>query len=75
MSDDPASYPRDCRTCVHNTFYGVTNEWVSCSHQITVRKTPSWKEGDPAMVSYRTGDVPASEIRELAGCPTWERHA
>jgi hypothetical protein len=63
----------DCRTCAHNTYYGVTNEWVSCAHPITRAKTPDWKEGDPAMVSYRTGDVPASEIRELANCPTWEQ--
>lgn len=63
---------RDCRTCVHNTYKGIDTEWVHCAHPITLAKTPDWKEGDPQMVNYRTCDVPISEIRELANCPTWE---
>jgi hypothetical protein len=57
---------------VHNTYKTIGTEWVSCAHPITLKKLPDWKRGDPAMVNYRTGDVPISEIKELANCPTWE---
>jgi hypothetical protein len=64
----------DCRTCKYNTYYGVTNEWLSCSHPITLAKQPQWVEGDPAFVSYRTGDVNAEHADEFRDCPTWEKH-
>lgn len=63
----------DCRTCAHNIYRGIGTEWVSCAHPITVAKTPRWKEGDPQMVNYRTGDVPIADIGQLANCPTWEQ--
>ena len=64
----------DCRTCKHNTYGGnrAILGWVSCEHPVTVAKTPQWRQGDPAMVSYRTGDVPISQIHSLQDCPCWE---
>lgn len=65
----------DCRTCKHNSYRGLANSiadgWVSCVHPVTLAKEPKWEAGDPAMVSYRTGDVPVSQIHNLADCPTW----
>lgn len=64
----------DCRTCKHNSYYGVTNEWLSCSHPITLAKQPKWEEGDPEFVNFRTADVPAGWADMLANCAKWERH-
>ena len=63
----------DCRTCQHNSYIQQNNGWVNCHHPVTLAKQPKWTEGDPAMVSYRTGDVPLSQIAELDNCPTWEQ--
>lgn len=65
----------DCRTCIHNSYRelaSVNREWVSCSHPVTLLRGPQWEKGDPAMVSFRTGDVPMSQISELADCPTFQ---
>lgn len=64
----------DCRTCRHNT-YGDSpsiTDWVHCMHPVTAAKTPRWETDDPAMVGYRTGDVPVSQIHNLRDCPTFE---
>lgn len=65
---------RNCLTCKHNSYRGQAGikQWVSCCHPVSLAKTPRWEDGDPAMVSYRTGDVPISQIHELNNCPTWE---
>lgn len=64
---------RDCRTCVHNTYLGISvKDWVSCSHPITLRKMPQWEAGDPAFVNLRTGDLHISSIGDVGDCPTWE---
>ncbi len=63
----------DCRTCKHNSYIGIgESDWVTCNHPITLAKEPRWEKGDPAMVNYRTGDVPIREINNLQECPTFE---
>lgn len=64
----------DCRRCKYNSYVGTPaiKGWVDCGHPITWAKTPKWEKGDPAMVGYRTGDVPVSEIHNLLNCPTFE---
>jgi hypothetical protein len=71
QADEPRY--RDCRDCFHNSYLGhpLIDDWVSCSHPATLAKGPRWEKGDPAMVNYRTGDVPLSEILNLQDCPTW----
>lgn len=62
----------DCRTCVHNTYVGKdVGEWVSCSHPVTVSKTPKPEPGDPAWVNMLTGDVQWSRLDEVADCPCY----
>lgn len=65
---------RDCRTCRHNSYLGIESivGWFDCSHPITFEKRTRWANGDPAMVNYRTGDVPLSQIHHFAHCPAWE---
>ena len=65
---------RDCRTCKHNSYlYAIAiRGWFNCTHPITLRKGPDWEEGDPAMVNFRTADVPMEKIRDFQNCPTWE---
>lgn len=64
---------RDCRTCKHNTYIEHASiGWFDCSHPTTFEKRVRWEKGDPAMVEYRTADVPISEIDRFENCPTWE---
>jgi hypothetical protein len=63
-----------CRTCRHNTYGGSPQitEFVDCGHPITLDKTPKWKPGDPAMVSWRTADMHVRDLWQIMPCPTWE---
>lgn len=61
-----------CLTCRHNTYLGVTRDWVDCCHPLTIERGPKWQPGDPAMVNYRTSDVRTSRIDEIGECPTYE---
>lgn len=67
----------DCRTCRHNLYIGQPpiKDWVDCGHPVTFAKRVNWEKGDPAMVNYRTGDVPVREIHNLQECPTYEAAA
>jgi len=62
----------DCRTCKHNTYIWSVTDWVSCSHPVTLAKTPRHEPGDPAFVAMRTGDLRVENIADVADCPTWE---
>jgi hypothetical protein len=66
----------DCRTCIHNYYRNASKEtseaWFACSHPLTLERGPKWQPGDPAMVSYRTGDVRMKDIVGFANCPTYE---
>jgi hypothetical protein len=64
----------DCRTCKHNSYRKLISGagWVSCSHPVTLAKTPRWENGDPEFVNAMTGDIPIARISELQNCPTYE---
>lgn len=62
----------NCLTCKHNTYIGIKSDWFDCSHPITLELGVRWERGAPAMVDYRTSDVPASRVKELGNCPTYE---
>ena len=62
----------DCRFCSHNSYKNISKDWISCSHPVTLTKTPRWEKGDPAWVNMMTADVPVTQIENLADCPTFE---
>jgi hypothetical protein len=66
------SKDRDCRTCLHNSYIGVTSDWVSCGHPKTLAKVPRWEAGDPSFVNMLTGDIKIDLIDQMGDCPTWE---
>lgn len=66
----------DCRTCIYNTYKDLPhNDWVSCSHPVTLRKQPEPEAGDPAWVNAMTGDLKVEQMSAFGlaeGCPTYE---
>lgn len=64
-----------CLTCRHNTYREISTDWFDCCHPVTIARGPKWQPGDPAMVNYRTGDVPVSRIGEMGDCPAFEAFA
>lgn len=63
---------KNCLSCKYNPYYDFEKDWFDCVHPITIKRGPHWEKGDPAMVSYRTGDVRKKDIGDLHECPTWE---
>lgn len=66
----------NCRTCQHNTYSDIKDcDFVSCSHPITIRKTPRPEAGDPIWVNALTADMKISAMPSYSmdSCPTWER--
>jgi hypothetical protein len=63
----------DCRTCKHNTYIDIKDcSHVSCGHPITRAKEPRFATGDPAMVNFRTGDVPLRDLEYFQDCAAYE---
>jgi hypothetical protein len=66
----------DCRTCKHNTYIDIKNcSHVCCCHPVTIKKAVRWEKGDPAMVNFRTSDVPLRDIGYFQDCPAYEAAA
>lgn len=62
----------DCRNCDFNTYKDAgTSDWMSCCHPTAIRKLAKWEPGDPAIISYRTADVPIRDIQYMADCSAW----
>jgi hypothetical protein len=65
----------DCRTCKYNTYQNLKRcDAVSCSHPITLAKTPRYETGDPAWVNAMTADMFVSQMAgyQMDNCATWE---
>lgn len=63
----------DCRNCFHNTYRAIKDcTHFDCVHPVTLARGPRWQSGDPAMVNFRTSDVPLRDIEYFSDCPTWE---
>jgi hypothetical protein len=67
----------DCRTCQHNAYKNspAIADWISCSHPITLRKTPKPEAGDPLWVNAMTSDLKVAQMAAFhleEGCPTYE---
>jgi len=66
----------DCRTCKHNTYIDIKDcSHFCCCHPITLARGPKRQDGDPAMVDFRTSDVPLRDLEYFQNCPTYESAA
>lgn len=62
----------NCLTCKHNMYINLKVDWFDCSHPTVIARGSKWQAGDPAIMNYRTADIPASRIDEIGECPTYE---